>query len=572
MAKIKTPWRRRLLMLLCVILLFSTVFPVAAYAESGTVIIIPDEEEDDGSGGAAIIVPDNGEPTDVTISSSTVPSYFETNAFTGTWRDTGTPLHLINETGYIAYCLQTAMDSPNNSGYTKIYWWDMYSSKVANGIFAIVTNGYPNNTGGFSTEEARYATANALRFWLGECGAEGAYDWMNLKTNPNNFRGKSGYEDLFDWCVDLVEIARAETDGMPSIELSPDTITLTKSGNYYVGSTTVKLYNCSGGYSVDDYTVPSGVEIEGSTGTNGGKISVKVPASMAGESFTFCVDGINDDYEANLVYYAPNNGNEQHVVAYSPDTDAMSIYTSLTVNVPGTKVETDAPEEVLTANISIAKMDGDTREYLAGAVIALYDADKNLVEKQTTNERGGVYFSDIPLGDYYLQEIEAPAGYVLNDRMMDICLDEEMVTYMRWLYNYKPQTGSITVTKVDATGNVLSGASFLLESSADGSTWSNVVEKTTDSSGIVSFTELDSSLQYRLTETKAPPGHSLSAGVVFEGTIEGGEELSFTACDCAIPMLPFTGSNNFIPLILLAVTAGFFHITMKRRKLNEETL
>ena len=84
--------------------------------------------------------------------------------------------------------------------------------------------------------------------------------------------------------------------------------------------------------------------------------------------------------------------------------------------------------------------------------------------------------------------------------------------------------------------------------------------------------ELDASLQYRLTETKAPPGHSLLAGVVFEGTIEGGEEMSFTACDCAIPMLPFTGSFNFIPLILLAVTAGFFHITMKRRKLNEETL
>ena len=33
-------------------------------------------------------------------------------------------LHLINETGYIAYCLQTAMESPNNSSYSKIYWWD----------------------------------------------------------------------------------------------------------------------------------------------------------------------------------------------------------------------------------------------------------------------------------------------------------------------------------------------------------------------------------------------------------------------------------------------------------------
>ena len=111
------------------------------------------------------------------------------------------------------------MESPNNSAYSKIYWWDMYDSKTANGVFAIVTNGYPNNTGGFTEEQARYATANALRFWLGECGAEGAYDWMNLQTYPNNFRGKSGYEDLFDWCVALVEIARAETDGIPYIDL-----------------------------------------------------------------------------------------------------------------------------------------------------------------------------------------------------------------------------------------------------------------------------------------------------------------------------------------------------------------
>lgn len=156
MTRTTTHWRRRLLMLLCAILLFSAIIPVAAHAESGTVIIIPDDGVDDGSGGAATIIPDNGEPSNVTISSTTATSYFETNTFTGTWRDTGTPLHLINETGYIAYCLQTAMESPNNSAYSKIYWWDMYDSKTANGVFAIVTNGYPNNTGGFTEEQARY--------------------------------------------------------------------------------------------------------------------------------------------------------------------------------------------------------------------------------------------------------------------------------------------------------------------------------------------------------------------------------------------------------------------------------
>ena len=596
MSKINSLWRRKLLMLLCVIMLFSTALPIAAYAESGSTIVNPDTEHDveespeavivpddgceenysdrsaiiipDGNvdtipADVAVVIPDNGTPDEVTISSTSTTSYFETNTFTGTWRDTGTPLHLINETGYIAYCLQTSMESPSNTGYRKIHWWDMYDAKTANGVFAIITNGYPNNTGGFTEEQARYATANALRFWLGECKAPGAYDWMNLQTYPNNFRGKYGYEDLFDWCVHLLNIARAETDGIPYIELDPHTITLTKSGDDYVGSTTVNMGFCSGGYEVAMHTVPDGVTVDGITGGDGGRITVRVPSSMAGQNFTLHVDGINEDYDANIVYYAPNNSGEQHVAVYTPDPGVPHAYTSLTVNVP---------EEIIeTANISIAKVDGDTQESLSGAVIALYDADKTLLDQQTTNADGSVFFPDLPLGNYYLQEIAAPEGYLLDDTMVEVCLKDAMSTFVTWMYNFKPKHSTITVTKVDAAGKTLSGASFLLESSSDGSTWLSVSEKTTDGTGQVSFTELDAALQHRVTETKAPPGYSLSGGVIFEGTVEGGEELYFTVCDCAIPVLPFTGSTpNFISIIPLMLCMSIFYALKRKENVNEK--
>ena len=39
------------------------------------------------------------------------------------------------------------------------------------GIQAILNHGYPANSGGFSADDAFYATANALRFWIKEsCG------------------------------------------------------------------------------------------------------------------------------------------------------------------------------------------------------------------------------------------------------------------------------------------------------------------------------------------------------------------------------------------------------------------
>ena len=102
---------------------------------------------------------------------------------------------------------------------------------------AILEHGYPNDDAGFSADEARYATANALRFWLAEQGCEGAPEWMNLKLYAGNFCAVSGYEDLFDWCLYLLDCARLQDTYVHTVNFSP--ITLTEDGDYYVGTTTV---------------------------------------------------------------------------------------------------------------------------------------------------------------------------------------------------------------------------------------------------------------------------------------------------------------------------------------------
>ena len=79
------------------------------------------------------------------------------------------------------------------------------------------------------------------------------------------------------------------------------------------------------------------------------------------------------------------------------------------------------------------------------------------------------------------------------------------------------EKGSITVHKVDATGAPLAGVELLLETSADGKTWTEVGRVTTDSTGVAKWENLKIDVQYRVMETKAPAGYTLLTEPLFAG-------------------------------------------------------
>ena len=210
----KTCGRRRLTVLLCVLLLFCTALAPPAFAAG------------------------------VTVSTKSSTAYFQTYASTSTWVDIGTPQHVINETGKVAYCLQTSLNSPSNSGYSSANWSDFYDQTTLTGLRAILEHGYPASNGGFTDDQARYATANAIRFWLAERGCEGVPSWMNYSAYSYIFRAKSGYEDLFNWCIALLTLARNQSVYTHSLSLSSSSVTLTQNGNTFTGSVNVYLNNC----------------------------------------------------------------------------------------------------------------------------------------------------------------------------------------------------------------------------------------------------------------------------------------------------------------------------------------
>ena len=106
--------------------------------------------------------------------------------------------------------------------------------------------------------------------------------------------------------------------------------------------------------------------------------------------------------------------------------------------------------------------------------------------------------------------------------------------------------GSIQVSKVNHSGNALSGAEFLLEVSKDnGATWNPVTSAecssaglangklTTGSDGIAKFENLPAipTMRYRLTETKAPEESALLEDSLYDGTLPltGDYSLSLTS-------------------------------------------
>ncbi|MBQ7895209.1 MAG: hypothetical protein IJ364_01465, partial [Oscillospiraceae bacterium] len=251
-----------------------------------------------------------------------------------------------------------------------------------------------------------------------------------------------------------------------------------------------------------------------------------------------------------------------------------SVMREIVIDTAGETVTATLENTKATGTLYISKTDYDTGAALSGVEFTVYDSEKNYVTKGTTNTNGNLSISDLSLGSYYYRETKAKDGYIPDDsyHAFSLTYDGQLVS-VAVKNKADIVNGNISIKKVDAYGNTLSGAVFTLESSTDGSTWSKVSEATSDASGLAAFSDLATGdILYRVTETKAPPGHNLLAGVVYEGKLsKDNPDLSFTACDCAIPMLPFTGSTpNFIPLVPLMLSMGFLYIIKRKERLNEK--
>ncbi len=466
---LKTKWRRSIAVLLCVMLMFCAAFSLTAYADSAVITTAP------------------------------MYSYFQTYNTSGTWVDLQTPGHATSD-GQVAYCLQTSKDNPYNAAYSSIDGEYVYDEYVLTGLKAILTHGYPADNGGFSDLEARYATANAIRFFLAENYADGMPQYLNLNVNGDWIRGRPGYEDLFYWSLSLLQMARSgnvSTGGAGSLTFSPSEITLTQEGDYFTGSVTL-TNGINGTYDLMD-DMPEGKQILGHTGADQETLTIKIPVAYANGSYTLCAYGMDHLPTAKLFFWAPSVYNQQRIVTSTLDgSQDVFVRGFLTVKTPSATVQ---PQK---GSLQITKTD-DSGNPLSGVGFTLYDSSKRTISTKTTDSSGVVSFSDLAPGNYYYAETSALPGYVPDTTQYAVSITTSSLLVQKTVTNERiPSKGSLKLVKTDENGTPIASTGFQLLDS-DGN---RITSGSTDSSGVLVFSDLPLG-NYFYQETFAVPGYAL---------------------------------------------------------------
>lgn len=327
----------------------------------------------------------------VNVGTRTTTHYLQYNGGSG-WNDLKTPEHYIVGTSpeQIAYCLQHRNDSPHNASYNETDILGSYSTRVQTGLRIILENGYPYATGGLTATKARYATANAVRFWLSENGDSGQYNFTNLGsysdsqlrsaaasgTIGSKIRAKSGNTDVLQFAIELLIKARSQTLMTHSITLSTPSMSI--SGSYFVGTSIVSLTNMNGGYTLNTSGLPAGSSVTGYTGQSGDTLTIRIPVSEANANRTFSLSATGKDNRtrSNMIAYAPNSSSLQRVIVGKAAEyhDAQTV--SISVNTP--QIYADLIVSALSANASV---------YDAGETITITATIRN----QGLRSAGGFY-------------------------------------------------------------------------------------------------------------------------------------------------------------------------------------
>lgn len=262
----------------------------------------------------------------------------------------------------------------------------------------------------------------------------------------------------------------------------------------------------------------------------------------------------------------------------------------------GETVSLTIRNEIFKGSLAIQKVDKDSGQALPGARFRLLDSAGNPFAEGTTDANGMLIFENIPFGDYYLEELEAPDGYKADTTpyVFSVTADGQKIEIRR---ENTRIPGSVTVAKTDSSGNPIPGAAFLLEHSEDGETWTPVFHTDvpakeiggctseglsdgmliTEADGIAIFNGLRAGdgVLYRVTEIATVNGYVLLTEAVELGTLPRESEestiydVSVTVKNSPTYLLPMTGGTGLWSVLsagFAAACMGLFLIAISKNK------
>lgn len=206
-----------------------------------------------------------------------------------------------------------------------------------------------------------------------------------------------------------------------------------------------------------------------------------------------------------------------------------------------------------SSRILLHKVDKDTGKGIYGAVFLLYDSNHNPIGEYVTDQDGYIYADDeLADGRYYLREIKAADGYVLDPELKTIYLRYDSTTEIEWTNT--PIRGQIQIVKKSAdynftnglpAGSLLEGAVFEIYDKAG-----NVVDTIrTDRNGRATSKLLPLS-RYTIREVRSPAFYSANPTAMTAYLEHEGQIVTFEVTNASVDTgvaIKKTGPSEVMP-------------------------
>ena len=267
-------------------------------------------------------------------------------------------------------------------------------------------------------------------------------DVINTATLNYQLKGQEAKTDDASATISVGEVTQPAVINISKyiVEYNSSTSKLYSAANYggadepIKGAATFAIYKEGG-------TTPATIYIKQSDGTYDKKADNTVTIDPKGS-------GINNSTAGNFIVYLDPGTYVVKETKVPANTEKISVGENnaedKTVTVAaGETRDAQFYDRELLGSITVTKTGQDVgaTSNLSGATIGLFEKDGTEVARATSYNNGHVSFTRLPYGEYYVQEIEAPDGWLKDDTKHDVTLGSD--------------AGSASVTVVNKTNKAL---------------------------------------------------------------------------------------------------------------------
>lgn len=387
----------------------------------------------------------------------------------GTSLDNYTYFQHIQLNGQDAYCLNRTMKFPRVS---LTLMEGLVPANKEQAIINVINAGTAKNLG-LTHGEAYYLTQAAVWFQLG--GVDDVDDKTDVDGINVGFYNwiLSNYPEQWKKLMD----AATEKPIEYNLTISGTDSVLTESDGYLVSKDFKVSSNISGNFvvAIDSGSSEGACVLYNSSCST----SVEVPANTA---FKIRVDKPTDSSGTVDASFTATPKNDPNPTGYTLKTyGGASSQGFQNVAIVDSVSESFSDVQVVSGNytnttdVEIQKIDSETSKKVSGASLAVYKSNGAKIGIYTSTGEGEANpVLSLPIGDYYLREISAPEGYLLNNEKQNFSIVDDNGTLKVKQGDAFVDSATIVLSnnplmvkfrKVDSNGNPIEGVKFIIEAS-----------------------------------------------------------------------------------------------------------